>query len=74
MIRTEEDYLFYYKYIALCVSKQIDPDTYYDIYDSELIRKVNVTKINYSRDMFPDKNLLKKVIYKCIKNIVNDIY
>ena len=66
---SDEDYLYFYRYIALCVSKQLNPEIH-NPYDSLVRRKVFNLKIDYSKDMFPDKNLLKEIIYKCIKNIL----
>ena len=70
--RTLEEYLYYFKYIALCVSGQLTPEID-NLYESSTQRKVYNTKINYERNLYPNKTLLVKlrdIIYKCIKNIV----
>lgn len=66
---SDEDYLYFYRYIALCVSKQLNPEIHKP-YDSLIRKKIFKLKINYTKDMFSDKNLLKEIIYKCIKNIL----
>lgn len=69
--RSSEEYLYYFKYIALCISEQINPEI--DLYNSGVQRKIYNIKINYDRNLYPNKTLLKKlrnIIYRCIKNIV----
>lgn len=64
---TTEDLLFYYKYIALCLSGQLDPyivDSPWDEYN-EIFR----LKVNYAQFVSKDLKIIKSIIAKCMINI-----
>ncbi len=68
-IFTDKDYLSIYKYIALCISGQLNPniDTFNDS-----VSLINKTKINYSKNIITNESLLSDIIIKCIKSILGD--
>lgn len=56
-----EDFLYYYKYIALCITDQINIEN--DLYNDRLIKN---TSIDYKKVLFTDSRELKSVIARCI--------
>ena len=65
-----EDLLFYYKYIALCLTGQIDPYTidcpWNDYNDILRIR------VNYNQSVSKNLARIKSIIAKCMLNICGD--
>ena len=68
-IFTDKDYLSIYKYIALCISGQLNPDI--DTFNDS-VSLINKTKINYSKNIITNESLLSDIIIKCIKSILGD--
>ena len=66
---SNKEYLLFYKYIALCLSGQLNPDMD-DINNSSCQSKIRATKINYNTNRYSNKNLIIDIIYKCIKRIL----
>lgn len=71
IITSNKDYRIRFKYIALCLSGQLNPD-YDNISDGTCYRKVVTTDVNYNA-LLPKSKLthksLTEIIIKCIANI-----
>lgn len=69
--REPEEYLTYFKYIALCLSGQMNPDVD-DFNDSLCYRSILNTNVNYSRIAYRSHKKITKIIIKCIERINNN--
>lgn len=70
-----KDYITIYRYIALCITGQVNPDVVDNIYTKQNREKIMKTEIDYEKSLFTSAsnyeiNKLKKLIAKCIVNIV----
>ena len=69
---SDEEYIDFYKYIALCLSGQLNPDV--DDFDWNIEKVLKRTKVDYSLDAkFSDKEK-QRLIAKCVTNIVHRLY
>lgn len=69
---SDEEYIDFYKYIALCLSGQLNPDV--DDFDWNIEKVLKRTKVDYSLDTkFSDKEK-QRLIAKCVTNIVHRLY
>ena len=66
---TSKEHLVFLKYVALCISGQINPFMDTEYYGN--IRKINVTKVDYFKYIYVDSDAysLNNVIVKCIENL-----
>lgn len=67
---SDEEYIDFYKYIALCLSGQLDPDV--DDFDWNIEKVLKRTKVDYS--IVVPKEELPKILAKSITNIVHRLY
>lgn len=61
-----EEYIQFFKYIALCLSGQLNPEVDTDLWS--LSRKISTTKVNYDIIKYNAKKDIVKIIINCIKN------
>lgn len=64
---TSSDYIVFLKYVALCISGQLDPINYdRDYYQS--INKIQRINVDWGKMLFKSPEVLRDVIVKCIEN------
>lgn len=71
IITSDKDYAIRFKYIALCLSGQMDPNQD-DISDSNCYRRILTTDVDYDTSLPKSKlshKFLTETIVKCIENI-----
>ena len=66
---TSRDYLVFLKYVALCISGQLDPINHDRNY-YQSINKIQRTKVDWGRIFINSPEVLRDVIVKCIENFL----
>ena len=66
---TNKDYLIIFKYIALCLSGQLDPFSVSSYFDKNVYQKIVNTKVNYGVIKYRTHKDLVRVISEAIKTI-----